>query len=147
MSRQITVLQGQVTLPDGKVYTTGDSVLITDEQWTEVDESLLGVFLRDDGDPDMLISAVEEDTTSRTLAIGDATKVVECTHVDATTVTIPPNADVAFPIGTVVSIYAAGAGGVTIAAGAGVTIQNLAALAQYEEANLRKRATNEWVQL
>lgn len=91
-------------------------------------------------------STVEEATTSRTLQLSDKGKIVECTHADPTTVTVPPNSSVAFPVGTLVGVYAAGAGGVTIAEGTGVTIRNLAAVDQYGEASLRKRGTDEWVQ-
>ena len=92
------------------------------------------------------VSAVAETTTSRTLALTDAGKVVESTNAAATTITVPPNSAVAFPVGTIIGIYSAGAGGVTLAQGAGVTVRNLANLAQYGETSLRKRGTDEWVQ-
>lgn len=92
------------------------------------------------------VSVIEESTTARTFGLTDAGKIIECTHVDPTTVTVPDNATVAFPVGTIIGVYAHGAGGVTIAAAGGVTIQNLAAVSQYGEASLRKRATDEWVQ-
>lgn len=93
------------------------------------------------------LPAVEEATTARTLQPSDAGKVVEATNASATTVTVPPNSSVSFPLGTVINIYSAGAGGVTIAAGSGVTIRNLTSLAQYRECSLRKRGTDEWVQV
>ena len=93
-----------------------------------------------------VLPAVEEATVARTLQLTDAGKVIESTNASATTITVPPNASVAFPLGSVVTVYSSGVGGVTIAAGAGVTIRNLAALSQYSERSLRKRATDEWVQ-
>lgn len=85
--------------------------------------------------------------TAYTLVLADANKIKECSNAAAVTVTVPPNADVAFAIGAIVEIYAAGAGGVTIAAGSGVTIRNTRTLAQYKTGSLRKRATNEWVMI
>lgn len=92
------------------------------------------------------LTAVEETTTARTLQLADAGKVVESTNALATTITVPANSSTAFRTGTVINVYSAGAGGVTIAAAAGVTIRNLAALSQFGECSLRKRATDEWVQ-
>ena len=99
------------------------------------------------GNATSTLTAVEETTTARTLQLTDAGKVVESTSASATTITVPTNASVAFPLGTVINVYSAGAGGVTIAASTGVTIRNVAALTQYGEASLRKRATDEWVQV
>lgn len=86
--------------------------------------------------------------TTYTLVAGDAGKVVRCTNAGAVTVTVPPNSSVAFGTDpdTIINVYAAGAGGTTIAAGAGVTIRNNStALVQYGECSLRKDGTDEWV--
>lgn len=108
--------------------------------------STVEAALQELGAADRIIPAVTESTTSRTLVASDAGKVVECTSASAVTVTVPPNSSVAFPTGTIINIYAAGAGGVTMAAGSGVTVRNLANLTQYREVSLRKRGTDEWVQ-
>lgn len=83
-----------------------------------------------------------------TLALTDAGKTVEQTGASAATVTVPPNSAVVFPIGTVVDVLQYGAGQVTIAAGAGVTVRTPASLttkARYSRASLRKRAADEWI--
>lgn len=85
--------------------------------------------------------------TAYTLVLSDANKVIEMTNAGANTLTVPTNATVAFPIGTVIEVYQGGAGQTTIAA-PGVTIrapdgQKLAK--QYSTASLRKRAADEWV--
>jgi hypothetical protein len=86
-------------------------------------------------------------TASHILEFSDAGKVIEMNSASATTVTVPTNASVAFPIGTVLRIYRMGAGTVTPTAAGGVTIRNVAAIAaQYGTVTLRKRATDEWVQ-
>lgn len=88
-------------------------------------------------------------TSSYILAMSDAGKVVEMNSGSATTVTVPPNTDVAFPAGTVIEVFRLGSGTVTVQAGSGVTILSRSSLLgignRYGSASLRKRATNEWV--
>lgn len=84
--------------------------------------------------------------TSYTLVLADAGKVVEMNNAGSMTLTVPPNSSVAFPAGTIIGVYRMGAGSLTIAQGSGVTIRNAGSLrAQFSEASLRKRATDEWV--
>jgi len=71
---------------------------------------------------------------------------VAMNNSSAATVTVPPNSAVAFPVGTVINVYAMTANTVSIAAGSGVTVRNSGDIAdQYVEVSLRKRATDEWV--
>lgn len=87
-------------------------------------------------------------TDDYTLVLGDAGSVIEMNKATAVTLTIPPNADVAFPVNTVLEINQYGAGQVTVAPGAGVTLRapNGAKTAlQYSSIGIRKRATDEWV--
>lgn len=91
---------------------------------------------------------INTQTDDYTLAIGDAFKIVEMNKATAVNLTVPPNDDVAFTIGTEIDIVQYGAGQVTIVAGSGVTIRTstvLETLDQYSRAKLYKRATNEWV--
>lgn len=87
-------------------------------------------------------------TDSYTLVLGDAGLVVEMNKATANNLTVPPNADVAFPTGTVLEVMQYGAGQTTIVAGAGVTIRSsggkLKLAAQYASASLRKIAADEW---
>ena len=86
--------------------------------------------------------------TTDTWVAGDQGKLLRYTNAGAVTATVPPNSSVAFPVGTVVNVYSAGAGGVTVAAGSGVTVRNNAdPLAQYGEVSLRKDGTDEWVRV
>lgn len=88
-----------------------------------------------------------ESTTSRTLNLTDANDYIRCTNSGATTITIPLNSSVAFPVGTQIDVFQAGAGQVAFAAGAGVTINKAEGLkisAQNKAASLKKVATNEW---
>lgn len=88
-------------------------------------------------------------TANYTLMLTDAGKVVEMLVGTTNTVTVPPNATVAFPIGTVIEIYQAGLGSTTILADSGVIVrerENKRRLAgQYATAALRKRGVDEWV--
>lgn len=88
-------------------------------------------------------------TGSYTLVITDVNRTVEMNSASATVVTVPPNSSVAFPIGSIVEVARYGAGTVTVAAGAGVTIRSRSSLLavgnQYGAASLRKRATDEWI--
>ena len=87
--------------------------------------------------------------TTYTLVLGDSAKVVSMTNASANTLTVPPNASVAFPTGTQIIIYQGGAGQTTIAAGSGVTINSqgakLKVTGQYGVATLVKLATNTWI--
>lgn len=92
--------------------------------------------------------AINTQTDSYTLALTDAGKAVEMNKGSANTLTVPPNASVAFPTGTIVKVVQYGAGQTTIAAGAGVTINSAGArlklTQQHSDAFLYKRGTNEW---
>jgi hypothetical protein len=87
--------------------------------------------------------------TTYTLVLADAGKMVTMTNASANTLTVPPNADVAFPVNTRLDIIQYGAGNTTIAAGSGVTIYSsgskLKLSGQYSGASLWKKATNTWV--
>lgn len=85
-----------------------------------------------------------------TLVLADANTTVARNNAAANTTTVPPNSSVAFPIGTSVVLYQAGAGASSIAPGAGVTIRkranrNLTLSGQYAMATLLKVGTDEWV--
>lgn len=87
--------------------------------------------------------------TTYTLVLTDAGKMVTLSNASTITLTVPPNADVAFPVNTRIDLLQYGAGQVTVAAGSGVTIYSKASAlklsAQYAGATLWKKATNTWV--
>lgn len=86
--------------------------------------------------------------TTYTFVLADANgKVVTLSNAAAIALTVPTNAAVAIPIGTVISLIQLGAGQVTIS-GAGVTLRAPSGLkirTQYSMATLVKIATDEWV--
>lgn len=86
--------------------------------------------------------------TSYTLALADAGKMITTSNSSSNTVTIPPNASVAFANGTRIDIVQLGSGQTTIAGGSGVTINSkggkLKIYGQYSAATIIKLATNTW---
>lgn len=87
-------------------------------------------------------------TADYTLALVDAGTVVEMDLAAPGTLTVPADASVAFPVGTLIEILQLGVGTVTVAPAAGVTLRTAATLssrAQYSSVGLRKRAANEWI--
>jgi archaellum component FlaC len=74
--------------------------------------------------------------------------LIEVDSASATTITIPANSSVAYPVGTSIDILQVGSGQVTIAGDTGVTVNATPGLklrAQWSSATLFKRATDTWV--
>lgn len=86
--------------------------------------------------------------TTYTAVLGDANTYIQFTNASSITFTIPSNASVAFPVGTVIEMEQAGAGALSVAAGAGVTVNSrssdLTLAGQYAVAFVKKVATNTW---
>lgn len=97
-------------------------------------------------DPNQI--AVSNKVANYVLALADAFTLIEMELAGANTVTIPLNASVAFPIGTIIYITQIGAGQTQIVPTGGVTLQSdggaTKIATQYSEVSLRKRATNTW---
>ncbi len=92
--------------------------------------------------------ATNEQVTSYTLVLADKAKVVEMNVSTANNLTIPTNANVAFPTGTQIHMVQTGAGQTTVVAPAGGTANSATTLklrAQWAAATLIKRDTNTWV--
>jgi hypothetical protein len=91
---------------------------------------------------------VTEAGTTKTFALTDIGAYVRTTSGSAVTITVPANSSVAFPTGTEIVVFQAGAGQVTFAAAGGVTINskdsNLKITGQYSSATLKKIGTDEW---
>lgn len=91
--------------------------------------------------------------TTYTLALSDIGKVVQGNHATGITITIPPVATIAFPVGTVIEIFGRGAGTTTIAAPAVAlnSMTNTGDIAsfvlphRYSLVRLWQRATDVWV--
>jgi hypothetical protein len=83
------------------------------------------------------------------LVLTDAGKMITMNKATANNLTVPANADVAFPLNTRIDVIQYGAGQTTFVAGSGVTIRSssskLKITGQYSGASLWKKGTNEWV--
>jgi hypothetical protein len=88
-------------------------------------------------------------TASYTLsALTERDDLIEMDSTSETTLTIPLNSAVAFPVGTSIDILQTNTGQVTIAGDAGVTVNATPGLklrTRWSSATLFKRATNTWV--
>ncbi len=88
-------------------------------------------------------------TASYILAIDDQYKTIHMNVGSANTLTVPPFADVAFPVGARIPIWQIGAGQTTLTPGSGVTLSSrggaLKIAGQYGSAMLEKQATNVWL--
>ena len=86
--------------------------------------------------------------TTYTFAIADAGKFVTFSSASATTATVPAASAVAYDTGTVINLVQVGAGQVTVAAGAGVTVNAFGGATklagQWAGAQLVNRASNTW---
>jgi hypothetical protein len=86
--------------------------------------------------------------TSYTLVLADLGKLVTMTNAGASTLTVPPNSSVAFPVGASIKVAQLGAGQVTLTQGSGVTIHGdpgLKVAVQYAGVELVKYATDTWL--
>jgi hypothetical protein len=86
--------------------------------------------------------------TAYTLVLADAYKTVELDNSAAIALTVPTNASVAYPVGTVIELLQVGAGQVTVAGDSGVTVNAYVGLklaGQWAHAKLVKRASDTWV--
>lgn len=97
--------------------------------------------------PDLILPNVK--TTSYTLTVDDAMGFpVEMNAAAGVTVTFPPNAQPGFMKGNVVKIVQTGAGQITFAPGAGVTLRtsrSLTSRAQNSVVTARQMLTNVWI--
>ena len=87
--------------------------------------------------------------TTYTLVLTDAQKIVSLTNASAIALTVPTNASVAFEIGDQINLLQLGAGQVTVAGDAGVTVSSEGAKLklkdQYAIGTLVKTGTDAWV--
>lgn len=88
--------------------------------------------------------------TAYTLALTDKGRPVDMSNGSSNTLTIPANASVAFPTGTIIVVTQLGAGVTTIEGATGVTLNGVSGgsgdiSGQYQAVTLRKIDTNTWI--
>ena len=102
-----------------------------------------------------LTLGIKNTTTSYTTVLSDATcdtnigNLITCSAATATTIIIPPNSSVNYPIGASLQVVALGAGKVTFMGTGGVTINSPGGLlsigVQYAAVSLIQVSTNVWI--
>lgn len=146
---------GTVTRSDMNTTSTGTAVITKVIAGTGVTISNTGV---DAGTGDVTVNATINAPVVKSIsgsATIDATYapqtsgyqgIVNANSASALTVTIPLNATVSYPVGTIISVAQMGAGQVTIGAASGVTVVTASSLttrAQYSTVTLMKMATTD----
>jgi hypothetical protein len=128
------------TYPLSEAYVDGD--ILTAANVNSITE----------GVNDLAIAVVQTaKTASYTLVLADAAQLIQMNVASANDLSIPTNASVAFPIGTQILIYQAGAGQTSIVAVTPGTTTVRAQgsknkiAGQYGIAGILKIATDEWI--
>lgn len=91
---------------------------------------------------------INDATTTRTLSLTESNAMVVFSNAGAITVTVPPNASVAIPIGYLCGVMQNGAGVITVVGGAGVTVtssRSLITSGTGSSLTMMKIATDEWL--
>lgn len=95
------------------------------------------------------ISIASEETADFTLDISHIWNLIPCNDTENIFVTIPTNASVAFPVGTMIWIYQKGSAAVVIQGDVGVTVSSpddyLGTRTQYSQVRLTKIDTDVWL--
>jgi len=95
------------------------------------------------------ITTINAKTASYELAsVTERDTIVEVDSASATTLTIPADSSVDFPVGSTLDVIQTGTGQVTIAGAGGVTVNATPGLklrAQWSSVTLLKRAANSWI--
>jgi hypothetical protein len=95
------------------------------------------------------ITTISQKTDSYTLSnLNERDSIIEVSKGSATTLTIPTDGTVNYPVGTTLDIIQTGSGQVTIAGAGGVTVNATPGLklrTQWSSATLLKRASNTWL--
>lgn len=110
--------------------------------------SITGTTLNATGGTGSSLITFNPQTSSYTLVLSDAGKIVQMNVATANAMTVPPNSSVNFPVGTTIGFEEAGAGTTTIMAGSGVTLNypsTLLTRVQYSQGSIVETATNVWL--
>lgn len=95
------------------------------------------------------LTIVEQNTLEYILELTDAGRLITLGDAGSTDLVVPPNTDVAFPIGTQILFVQSSTGPVTIVPGSGVTVNSfggaLVTAGPYAGATLIKIDTNTWI--
>lgn len=145
--------EGGVATLTSATITTADALLFGDDSDSDnAKQTTVANFIADLG---ILTTAgvTTDGTTARVLALTDVNDVVLMSSASSNTVTIPTNATVAFPVGSIITVVSTGAGTTSIVAAGTVTLQGNGGSAtagscdiqtQYGACTLIKFGTDTW---
>ena len=132
-----------------RTIVTGDVIFLatTKGDWTDVQGAIGNLETPLLGNTNAVVSG-----TTYTTVLADANTYIDCTSGSATTITIPANGTVAYPVGTTIVVTQKGAGQVTVA----VTTDTLnyyspssagscQTAGQYAGVTLRKVTSTAWI--
>lgn len=93
---------------------------------------------------------INDKTSSYTLSLGDAGELITVDSASSSVITIPTNAAVAFPVGSIIGVLRLGTGEVTIQGDTGVTVNSSSGTspqiwAVYAAVQCYKVSTDAWV--
>ncbi len=97
------------------------------------------------------IRSVSTKTASDVARLADSARYVEMNVAEANVYTVPPNSELAFPVGATLKVTQLGAGATTIAPGLGVTLRSRASRLAMEisarlgQVELYQRAADDWI--
>lgn len=147
-------LNSQDITGTGNINITGLAALTSielghasDTTLSRLSAGLLGVEGKALAFRDVTVNA--QTGTSFTPALTDAGSIITMDNGSANTFTVPTNAAVAYPVGTILSVQRLGSGVTTVLGDTGVTINGISAHSiaiaeQYQSLALLKVATNTW---
>lgn len=134
-----TVLQGNILSGAAVSFATAAEIRAGTEAGKAIAPDQLSAVRR---------AVTSQSGTSYTGVLADGDSYIRFTNGSAVSFTIPANASVAYPVGTVIEVEQAGAGALTFVPDTGVTLNSRASdltlAGQYAVAFAKKVATNTW---
>jgi len=138
----VTSITAGTGLSGGTITTTGTIAIDTA---TTVDKTTAQILSNKTlTDPIVTESVNAQTGTTYTPVLTDAAKMVTLSNASAITVTLPPNSSVAYAAGSKIDFIQKGAGQVSFAQGAGVTIRSVGATATAPKLRVQYSAATCW---
>lgn len=145
-SLSFEAIAAQRLLGNNHATDAGVPVALTSAQVIAILQTGLNVLYEPKGKYSSPVIKTASHTLELTDTLGGAIRMNVAT---SNNLTVPPNADVAFPIDSKVDVWQYGAGVTTFVEGSGVTIRSfedkMSLVGQYAAATLWKVDTNEWM--